>query len=220
MIKQRTSSEYTQMLKGLLPPGQAWNIEEDSDLVALQKSAAEELARLDGDVWRLLDELNPSTTSEALSDWERVVGLPDECTALGTAFSERISAVLLKLKRPVGQNAGYYEMLASTLGYASPKVEEFRPFRAGSRANQRIYQSPGGILSLPSGGYAQSGYHGWLYAWRLRVNRGAVVNFRSSQSLSGERLATWGDRLLECIIRRLKPAHTLVIFAYGEEKGD
>ena len=219
-MSKRSVSDYASMLLSLFPPGQAWKRDSDGLFRALQSSPAEELARLDGDAWRLLDEVNPATCTDALSDWERVLGLPDECTPLAETFAERRAAVLLKLVRPVGQNAAYYEMLARRLGYQNPKVEEFSPLRAGSRAGHRINQCPGGLYAQQVDGeliLTQSLYHGWLFVWRLNVSQGSVVFFRASQSQAGDRLAFWGDSLLECIIRRVKPAHTHVIFGYKGE---
>jgi uncharacterized protein YmfQ (DUF2313 family) len=34
-------------------------------------------------------------------------------------------------------------------------------------------------------------------------------------SLVDEPIASWGNALLECVIKRLKPAHTSVIFGYS-----
>ncbi len=218
MLKRRTIAEYASMLANLFPPGQAWSRSADSGLINLNRSAAVELTRIDGEAHRLLAETNPASTVEALTDWERVTGLPDQCSTLATTFEERRGQVLIKLVRPVGQHAAYYKALAKTLGYASPQVEEFVPFRAGSRAGDRINQAPGGVYLQEADGESapvQSDYHGWLYTWRLNLDTTAVRYFRAGQSRADDRLSSWGDKLIECIVKRFKPAHTIVIFAYG-----
>ena len=45
----------------------------------------------------LLDEIRPSTTFELLPDWERVVGLPDICSVLGSTVTVRRASLLEKL---------------------------------------------------------------------------------------------------------------------------
>lgn len=219
MIKRRNLADYASMLFLLFPPGAAWS--RGQQLKNLNLSAGEELARVDGEAHRLLDEGNPAYTSEALTDWERVVGLPDACSALAATFEERRAQVLIKLVRPVGQDAEYYQNIAKTLGYKKPWVEEFHPFRAGSCAGDRINQAPGGVFVKDVNGVLSapelSDYHGWLFTWRLHVESTAVRYFRADQSQSNDRLASWGDKMLECIINRYKPAHTRVIFSYGNK---
>ena len=51
--------------------------------------------------------------------------------------------------------------------------------------------------------------------WRVNAPAVTVTTFEAGQNAAGEPLAWWGDELLECVIRRLNPAHLRVIFAYG-----
>ena len=54
------------------------------------------------------------------------------------------------------------------------------------------------------------------HVWRLDVAEETKVTlFRSGSSRAGDRLRTFGNEQLECVINRLKPAHTRVLFAYG-----
>jgi uncharacterized protein YmfQ (DUF2313 family) len=73
------SSAYLSQLIGLLPPGDALPREPGSRLERLLAVPAGELARVDGRVEALLTESDPSRTAEMLTDWERALGLPDEC---------------------------------------------------------------------------------------------------------------------------------------------
>mgnify|MGYP000979212013 FL=1 len=75
----RKAPDYLAMLQALLPRGAAWVREPDAVLTRLLAASAEELARLDSMAWRLLDETNPQTAIDSLEDWERLLGLPDEC---------------------------------------------------------------------------------------------------------------------------------------------
>jgi uncharacterized protein YmfQ (DUF2313 family) len=73
------SSAYLSQLIGLLPPGDALPREPGSRLERLLSVPAGELARVDGRVEALLREADPARTTEMLVDWERALGLPDEC---------------------------------------------------------------------------------------------------------------------------------------------
>lgn len=73
------SSAYLSQLLGLLPPGDALAREPGSVLERLLSVPAAELARVDGRVEALLAESDPARTTEMLADWERALGLPDEC---------------------------------------------------------------------------------------------------------------------------------------------
>lgn len=53
------------------------------------------------------------------------------------------------------------------------------------------------------------------FKWRVNAPEETVTYFRAGAGRAGDRLATWGNHLLECVIERLKPAHTTVVFAYS-----
>jgi len=53
------------------------------------------------------------------------------------------------------------------------------------------------------------------FKWRVNANSVTVRSFRAGQGRAGERLRTWGNQLLECVITKYCPAHTQVVFGYG-----
>jgi uncharacterized protein YmfQ (DUF2313 family) len=73
------SSAYLSQWRALLPPGDALAREPGSVLERLLTVPAAEWARVDGRVEALLAESDPARTAEMLADWERALGLPDEC---------------------------------------------------------------------------------------------------------------------------------------------
>ena len=194
-----TAADYLEQLKMLLPPGQAFPRESGTTLHSLLDGMSIELARVDGRGEALPLEANPSTTSEMLSDWERVAGLPDKCSGvLEETLQGRKNALLAKLSSTGGQSAGYFIELAGVLGY-TVTIEEYLPFRAGrSRAGDALTNGD------------------WVFTWLIRAAETSVISFRAGVSAAGERLRTWGNDTLECKINQLKPAHTIALFAYGE----
>lgn len=195
----RTADQYKQLLKSLLPPGEAFPRDSGTDMDDLLSALAEEWARIDARGATLIVESLPSTTSELLSDWERVAGLPDKCSGtLEETLQGRRKVLIAKLTSNGGQSRAYFIEVAAALGY-EVTIEEFLPFRAG--------------LSV-AGDPLTNG--AWVFAWRIHAPNVTVIQFRAGQSVAGERLRTWGNDTLECKINQLAPAHTIPIFAYGE----
>jgi uncharacterized protein YmfQ (DUF2313 family) len=197
------ADQYRDHLKALLPPGRAFPRERGSTLDVLLDAMALELARIDARADQLTTEAVPATTTELLPDWESTAGLPDNCSGqLPETQQGRRNDLVSKLVAQGGQSPAYFVALAAALGF-EVTIEEFRPFRAG-------FSNPGDELTNGD----------WSYAWRVRAPEVTVLPFRAGISAAGERLAVWGNAGLECRIRKYKPAHTIVLFAYGSAGGD
>lgn len=193
-----TAADYLEQLKTLLPPGQAFPREAGTTLHKLLDGMSIELARVDERGESLPLEANPYTTSEMLSDWERVAGLPDTCSGeLETTLQGRRNALVSKLNSTGGQSAQYFVDVARALGFEIT-ISEFRPFRAGmSRAGDPLTNGD------------------WIYTWRVNAPETTIIDFRAGLSAAGEALRTWGNDSLQCKINQLKPAHTIALFGYG-----
>lgn len=148
------------------------------------------------DAVRAVRGINPFQATEWVEDYERVYGLPDNCAALERTYQERLAALAIAVMERRGISRDYYIRLASLIGY-SINITEYKPFTAGSRAGE----------SLTNGD--------WKFAWCVQAAAVTVRRFTAGRSCAGEALAIWGDEYLECVMRRLKPAHTAVLFAYG-----
>ncbi|MFN3748212.1 MAG: YmfQ family protein [Sphingorhabdus sp.] len=197
---------YREQLASLLPRGLAWLRAPGSIMAKLVEGIADEFGRFDARAFRLLDEADPGTALELLSDWERVAGLPDNCLPVTGSISERQRRVTRKIAGIGGQSRAYFIELAAVLG-VEIAIEEFAPLRAGFRAGAAAYGQD------------------WQFAWRVRVlafseASGLVVRserFRAGVGRAGDRLRSFSVQELECTIRRAAPAHTKVLFAYPNE---
>ena len=220
-MTRKTAADYLRMLQNLLPLGWAWTRRPDATMTKVLAASAEELARVDGSVWRALDELNPLWTVDLLPEWEAIAGLPDQCSGLADTMEERKNALIQKLRRPVGQNPAFFRMLAEALGYEFPEIVEFPPFSADvSGAEDHVNDAPGGGVwdtETEPPLYIPSLYFGWQFTWLLRVAAGQVIHFSADVSGAEDHVRKWGDDRLECVVRRASPAHTHVLFAYGDE---
>ena len=192
-----SESDYLTQLQDLLPPGIAWPRDPDCYLTRLLSGLAVELARIDARAERLIIEADPRETNELLMDFERMCGLPDPCAVSISdeiTTSERRRAILAVLTGIGGQSAAYFVQLAESLGY-SITVTEFRLHDVNSTVEDPIYSHP------------------WQYAWQVEMPA-VRVSYKTVSDTVSDPLAWWGNILLECLIRRYKPAHTTVIFTY------
>lgn len=192
------AARYKQLILNLLPHGYAWNKENDSMLSDFALAIAIEYARADDRNALLLDEADPRTTNELLEDWERVTRLPDACGGLDQTFDERRLAVVQRLQSRGGQSLAFYEELAASLGFPDVTAEDTLPFRVGiNTAGDAMY----GEL--------------WKFWFLITGPDTLEYIFKAGQGRCGEPLRKAGNALLECVIQKLKPAYTDVIFSFG-----
>lgn len=198
MTMGMTANDYLAQLQALLPQGPAWPRDADAALTQLLHAWADELARVDGRALDLVEEADPRTIAELLADWERVAGLPDACVealAGSQTTAQRRAALVAKLTTIGGQSAVYYIALAAQLGYTIG-VTEFDLHTVESDVEHPLYADP------------------WQFAWQVDAAQDTVGRLAVTDTVE-DPLAWWGNELLECVIRRLKPAHTHVLFAYS-----
>jgi len=199
----RTPEDYLKQLQQLLPQGTAWPRdvrppEPEPTLTSFLRAPADELARVEARAWDLLGEADPRTTSELLPDWERVAGLPDACSQGAETEDERRAALVLRLTDKLGQSPAFFVALAECLGL-EVMVIEFRPFIAGiSRVGDQL-----------------NGPHEVRFQWRLLVKGNRAVRFKTGRNRAGDRLLDFIRATeLECFLRRLAPAHSILIIGY------
>lgn len=190
---------YIRMLKRLLPPGKAFNRATDGEFHKLCAAVADEMSRLDDRVsTNLTREIDPANTFELLTDWERVVGLPDTCSAdVASSIAQRRLDIIRKLSDRGGQSKQFFIDLAAVFGYAVT-IRDKLPFRSGySRSGDQCFSEA------------------WTHHWIVSASDFTTQVFRSGQSVSGDRLRTWRNDTLECVMNQKKPAQTKVHFFYG-----
>lgn len=192
-----TPEDYQSQLSDLLPPGPAWSREPDSILLQFLRGLAEELSRVHNRALDVIEEVDPRTTLEMLPDWERVFGLPEPCVDPPTTLAGRRAALHEKMIRQGGQSRAFYIALAAGHGFPIT-ITEFHPFVAGSEAGE------------PALGEE------WWFTWQVNAPETTITSvFQVGYSTVGDPLRSWGNVLLECLLTRLKPAHTVVLFSYG-----
>ena len=189
--------DYLRQFQALLPTGLAWPRDDDATLTKLLGGLAGELARVDGRARTLVEEADPRTAAELFADWERVAGLPDACAiAFGgdQNVAQRRAALVGRLTTLGGQSAAYYIGLAAAMGYAIT-VTDFTEHTVVDDVEHPMYDSA------------------WAFVWQVNAALNTVIEI-TVESPVDEPIASWGNALLECVIRRLAPAHTSVLFSY------
>jgi uncharacterized protein YmfQ (DUF2313 family) len=197
-ITAHTSADFLQQLIALAPTGLAWPTDPNSDWVKLLSCIADTLAILDANNVSLLSEMFMDTTTQMISDWERIAGIPDACLTIGETLQIRRANLITKMTNTGGQSKAYFLKLAQTLGF-NITIKEFAPFRVGiSRVGDMITDDLD-----------------WNFVWEVQSQLNTIVYFRAGKSTAGEPLEFWSNARLECFFNRYKPAHTLLLFSYS-----
>lgn len=193
-----SADQYLVQLQALLPQGAAWPRGADANLTRTLKALADELARLDERVDVLLAEGDPRQASELLQDWERMLGLPDDCQAnLDLSVPERQRVAWARFVETGGQSRAYFLALAERLGEPGCTIDEFQPMTCVDDCQDRLYS------------VADS------FTWRVNIPHPALnARFMHCNDDCDDALQEYQPSLIECPITERKPAHTKVIFAY------
>lgn len=185
---------YRDELVALLPPGRVWPRHLEAVLPHLMHAFGDEFARLHLRALQLLDERSPALATELLDEWEADLGLPDACGVVATDTPARRAAVLSRLLATGGQTPAFYLQVLEAYGIAA-SIDEFLPHSVDDDVEVELCGED------------------WVYAWRINLPAVTVREFSVLDSVE-DALAQWGDLYVECLIRRIAPAHTIPLFSY------
>ncbi len=202
----------------LLPGGAVWPRDPASTLVrvvtGLMGVPEHFLARA---AYFLAVEAFPPTSFDMLPDWERSLGLPEPCLPAAQSIAERQAAVEEKLRRRPGrQDRAYFVELADRLGYAGITITEHIPAQCGLTpcgAYRRV--EDGGRLIVRGAGCGTPAIR-WLWVVTVPGPRLTWFATGAGGGRAGQdpllRIRRADD--LECLFKKLKPAHTRLVFNY------
>ncbi|UAN52227.1 YmfQ family protein [Serratia sp. JSRIV002] len=196
-MSQYPAESYSQALQSLIPLGLAWPREPGAVQAAVIRALATSFQRSDSDAISLLNGGFPSTATILLPEWEKSLGLPDDCS-IGEVdtIAKRQAAVVSKLISTGGQSKSYFIGIAKALGYTIT-IKEFRQARAG--------------LSVCGDGLNGDD---WPFVWMVEAEGVSVTTAQAGISYCGDPLRSWGNKQLECTMSSLSPSHTIVKFGY------
>lgn len=192
-----TTDDYRQALQALIPTGRAWPRDPDAVQFAVLRALAASFQRSDNDALSILNGAFPKTAIIMLTEWEKSLGLPDDCS-IGEVdtIAKRQSAIVSKLISTGGQSKSYFIGIAKALGY-NITINEYRQARSG--------------LSVCGDGINGDD---WPFVWMVEGEETNISYARVGLSYCGDPLRSWGNKQLECRLSALSPSHTLVKFGY------
>lgn len=212
---KHNQDDYTEVLSELRPRGPAWSRDPDSTEMKL-------VAGLAG-VWGhdvsdaadtlLVTESFPPSSIQMLTDWEKSFGLPDRCLAEPQTIADRQIALVQRMTMQGAQSRQFFITQAAKIGY-DISIDEYSPFQCGISHvgdTRGIYNPDSPSLYRWVLGPPEIRFY-----WTVHINQLRFSYFHVSASECGIdplfRLGLATD--LECLIRRLAPGHTIVIFDY------
>jgi len=197
-IPYASQADFLAAAQALLPPGDAWALEEDALLTALLNARAASAARVHERVADLTEaEQFPWMAVDLLPDWEAAYGLPDPCTPLNATIAQRQAAVAAKVASTGGQSPAYFEQVAAALGW-TVTVTEFTPTRFGA------------LFGTPFRGQQ------WQWTWQVNAPMIVAIPARFGEAYFGQLFVAESSSQLECVLNRLKPSHTVLLMNYGD----
>jgi|GEM_PF-157660 len=194
------AAAYLGQLTALLPPGQALARRADGRAGLLLGVAAAEFARIEARGVVLRDQADPRSVAEMIDDWERALGLPDECAAGQTLLEQRRAAVLARLTERLAPTPATIEAVSLAYGVRA-SVIEFREHNCEQDCE------------APVNG------NGWPHAFTV-WGSGRVVTDATCEDGCEQPLRAWSDLPHECAVRRLAPAHTVALFDTFQDEWD
>lgn len=185
-MSRYSQRDYASALGKLLPPGKAWSHGDGTVLRKVLLGLARSFEASDTAALSLLRNAFPATAGSLLTDWEKTLGLPDDC-AIGemTTIAQRRAAVVTKLTSSGGLSITALIDALARSGYTIT-ITEYRRARCG----------------LSACGDALNG-DDWPLVLQVNVPETTIFRAKCGQARCGDPLRTWGNKTMECILKRL-----------------
>lgn len=193
-----SANQYAEALHALAPSGLLWDaLRQDPIWEPLIDALAQEFARIDSRANQLLDETDPRTILELLSEAEAAVGLPDSCRGLGTSIEQR--RIDLKARRLDKGGYGWpiWKALVESFGFTNVTFDEFPPADVSMSVDSPLYSDD------------------WVNAFRINATAPAAIQFTTSSSVDESLGDVAATSRLECVVRRKAASHTTPLFNYA-----
>lgn len=194
---EQLNVDYFLMLEKLLPRGPAWS-SHDKLLEGLAPAFAAVQERAND----LIKESDPRQTVELIERWEACCGLPDSCSVPGTeTLSQRQQRLNAKVNAVGGITEDFYLEVLADLGYPDATITTFsgNNFLCTSPCTNSLYSDD------------------WNFYWQVNFTDTTNISEMTCASQCTESLRIWGDPIAECVIDKLCPSHTIVLFSYPPE---
>lgn len=195
----RSEAQVLDELLSLLPPGWIWRRDRDSVIAALLTPLAGGIADIEGLAEEMLHEVDPRFATVCLPDFERVLG-PDPCgrDASTMSLADRRLLAHQRWTARGGASRAYFIGLAAKRGVAITISENRCSYADEMVAGDELVEPPEQFI------------------WTVHLAFTEETVFTADESQAGDLLYDIVISDIDCDIRRLKPAHTEVVFDYAE----
>jgi uncharacterized protein YmfQ (DUF2313 family) len=179
------------LLEDLFPPGLLYRARKTGTLYQLRSAMADEALRLREHALELLNiELDPAKTQALLRTWEARFALP----SIGSVSARR-AALVAKVFAIGGQSPAYFIAIAERLGYEA-SIEVYDRLRCDFVCGDTCADWP------------------VEFDWTMHATAHYDHHARAGTMVAGDRIGYFDDSAIEAAITAVKPAETLVDFAY------
>lgn len=117
-IECHNIDEHTKVLADYLPGGKLWTAKNISDTTIrnMLVGISRESLRVEGYLKALQDQFIPDMTENFIEDWERALGIPDDCFTGQGNIDDRRRDILVKLASLGVQTVADFQNLATLFG--------------------------------------------------------------------------------------------------------
>lgn len=192
----------------LWPRGSAWGTPDGeapstvSKIAGLTRVLLSPFVSLYASAWRLTEESRSAALVDSLEEWETDFGLPPECAGDSQTGDQRLATLKARVARLATITPADVVRLAARLGYVVA-IEEPDAFLCGESACLGLGELSNVALESQ---------------WVVLVRDAPFTQFETGISEAGaDRLLDFDHGTLECEIRRISPAWTIVVFNYAEQ---
>ena len=199
----RTADQVLDGITTLLPDGWAWDHDRASNTVRSFAPLADFAATFEARAEAMLPESEPGTARALLAAYERVLG-PDTCLGdpATLTFGQRQASVSARWTYAADVSIPGLIALAASYG-AAITITELRRNCAGRLKAGRPVRC-----------------HPQQFTWIVGLPRAQVIPFKAGGSKAGNPLGKIvRNTVVECVIRRAAPAHTVPVFSYQSAPG-
>jgi len=193
-------SSYKEQLNSLLPQGFLWDAlaSQEANFQALLDALASEYERVDQLVETLPNEMDPRTVYDLLQEWENFSVPDDTCSVTDDVSLQGRRGILASQYGDIGRPtlANIVER-AADLGHQITITE--------SQISKSGIMVSGEELSADPNNQ---------FFFQVNVPIENAYAYVAGASESGEELGYWQPLNLECLLERIKPAHTSIFWNY------
>lgn len=170
----------------------------DTVIAGLTRALLSPFAALYAKAWQLTEESRAATLIDSLDEWEHEFGLPDPCVSVAQDDAARRRSLRARVRSLATITPADVVRLAASLGFVVA-VEEPDAFLAG--------ESTCGWWDEPSDVALEQ-------QWVVHINDTPTTQFETGIGETGvDLLLDFDLGVIECALRRISPAWTLLVFS-------